>query len=94
MKDILVQLADMKHQKEKEGHRMETPLDLSLFKKKIKKEEKMEKFLRKKRQIKEDGDEDEEVEVAVPKVNIFAVDNYESGVKTVIHKQNTDEIVD
>lgn len=84
----------MKHQKEKEGHRMETPLDLSLFKKKIKKEEKMEKFLRKKRQIKEDGDEDEEVEVAVPKVNIFAVDNYESGVKTVIHKQNTDEMVD
>lgn len=73
---------------------METPLDLSLFKKKIKKEEKMEKFLRKKRQIKEDGDEDEEVEVAVPKVNIFAVDNYESGVKTVIHKQNTDEMVD
>lgn len=84
----------MKRQKEKEGHRMETPLDLSLFKKKIKKEEKMEKFLRKKRQIKEDGDEDEEVEVAVPKVNIFAVDNYESGVKTVIHKQNTDEMVD
>lgn len=49
MKDILVELAEMKHKQEKEGHKMETPLDLSLYKKKIKKEEKMEKFLKKKR---------------------------------------------
>lgn len=84
----------MKHRQEKEGHKMQTPLDLSLFKKKIKKEEKMEKFLKKKRQVRDDGEEEEEVEVAVPKVNIFAVDNYESGVKTVIHNQNTDEMVD
>lgn len=41
-----------------------------------------------------DGEEEEEVEVAVPKVNIFAVDNYESGVKTVIHNHNADEMMD
>ena len=43
MKDILAELSEMKHRQEKEGHKMETPLDLSLYKKKIKKEEKMEK---------------------------------------------------
>lgn len=94
MKGILVQLAEMKHQQEKEGRKMETPLDLSLFKKKIKKEEKMEKYLKKQRQQRDDGEEEEEPAVAAPKVNIFAVDNYESGVKTVIHSKNTDEMID
>jgi Zn-dependent oligopeptidase len=49
MKDILKELAEMKHKQEKINEKKETPLDLSHYKKKIKKEEKMEKYLRKKK---------------------------------------------
>lgn len=49
MKDILKQLAEMKHQQQKRNDKVEHPLDLSLYKKKIKKEEKLEKYLKKKK---------------------------------------------
>ncbi len=38
MKDILKQLTEMKHQNQKNNQNRESPLDLSLYKKKIKKE--------------------------------------------------------
>ena len=38
MKDILKELAEMKHKQEKNNHNRESPLDLSLYKKKIRKE--------------------------------------------------------
>lgn len=37
----------MKHQQEKNNANRQSPLDLSLYKKKIKKEEKLEKYLKK-----------------------------------------------
>jgi hypothetical protein len=39
----------MKQQQQKRNDKMEHPLDLSLYKKKIKKEEKLEKYLKKKK---------------------------------------------
>ena len=39
----------MKQQQQKKNEGREHPLDLSLYKKKIKKEEKLEKYLKKKR---------------------------------------------
>ena len=49
MKDILKQLAEMKQKQQVKNEGREHPLDLSLYKKKIKKEEKLEKYLKKKR---------------------------------------------
>ena len=42
----------MKQQQQKKNEGREHPLDLSLYKKKIKKEEKLEKYLKKKRNLK------------------------------------------
>ena len=49
MKDILKQLAEMKQKQQVKNEGREHPLDLSLYKKKIKKEEKLQKYLKKKR---------------------------------------------
>ena len=85
----------MKHQQQQKNDKLQHPLDLSLYKKKIKKEQKLEKFLKKKKDNEEDeSDEEVVVPVAAPKLNIFAVDTYQSGVKTVINNKVNEEMVD
>ena len=60
-------------------------IDIGQFKKKIKKDEKEKRYLERKDQHPIVAEEEQEVLVAVPKANIFAVDNYESGIKTVVN---------
>lgn len=74
MKDILKQLAEMK--KNNNSHSSTSaPLDMSIYKKKIKKDEKAEKYLRMKKR-ESDQEEEEVLPVQAPKVNIFSVDTY------------------
>lgn len=81
-------------QKTKNEHqpRDKASIDIGLFKKKIKKEEKELKYKNKLENQEPVEPEEEEEAAPVPqkKVNIFAIDNYDSGVKTVIHTQSKD----
>ena len=68
------------------------PFDMGLLKKKIKKEKKLEKYLKKK---KEEGalKEEEKFSMHLPNINIFEVETYNSGIKTVVNVTTTEEIV-
>jgi hypothetical protein len=63
---------------------------MGLLKKKIRKEKKLEKYLKKK---KEEGViEDEKAPTLLPSINIFEVENYNSGIKTVVNVSNIEGI--
>lgn len=62
-------------------------MDLGLFKKKIKKEQKQKKYNAKKDKQQEIVEQKQQIRIEAPKINIFATDNYESGVKTVINNK-------
>ena len=61
------------------------PFDIGLMKKKIKKEKKLEKYLKKKKEEEGALKVEEKFSKHLPNINIFEVEAYNSGIKIVVN---------
>ncbi|CAM6002206.1 unnamed protein product [Sphagnum balticum] len=96
MKDIMKGLAQMKKDNSKTNLQLTPLTEVNQRKKKIKKGEKDSKYLHRKEEESRNPDEPavEEIAIIQKKVNIFSMDEYDSGIKTVVFSKIVEEKVD